>query len=88
MLVFATLVIATTGLSASPAGAVNITPTLVVANQNNNSLTTYPLTASGNVGPTATITPPSLNGPYQEAFDAAGNLWVTSSTSDTILKFS
>jgi sugar lactone lactonase YvrE len=88
LLALATLVVIVTGAVVSPAGATNITPTVVVANTGTNSLTSYPATASGNTAPTATVTPASLNGPYQEAFDASGNLWVTSATSNTILKFS
>ena len=87
LLGLATLVLTVAASAPTPAGAVtDLTPTIVVANADN-PLLAFPLSATGNATPSATVTPPSLHSPYQETFDASGNLWVTSASSAAIEKF-
>jgi streptogramin lyase len=64
-------------------------PRLYVANLDTNTITSYPLTASGDVEPSATISANagSLNHPANEVFDRRGDLWVGNEASNTIVEF-
>jgi hypothetical protein len=59
------------GVAPAPAGAATaVTPTLYVSNYSGNTITSYPLSASGNASPTMTNSSSSLSNPLEEAFDA------------------
>ncbi|MGH9089973.1 MAG: hypothetical protein ACRDZR_01110 [Acidimicrobiales bacterium] len=77
--------------AAMPAPSTGVSsPTAFVANNNGNTITSYPLTASGNASPASTITstPSSpLHDPWQIAFDAAGDLWAANCTSDAVIEY-
>ncbi len=73
----------------APAGAAsNITPTIFVANYDGATLTSYPLTASGNVAPSTTNSSSILSEPWNIAFDSAGNLWEANFGGSTVAEFS
>jgi IPT/TIG domain len=72
-----------------PAAAATVTPTIYVANQAASTVTSYPLTASGNQSPAATLSASagSLNEPFGQAFDAHGDLWVSSYGGNTVVEY-
>src|SRR5580658_4097079 len=53
------------------------------------SVLIFPITASGNVAPTTTIsgTNTTITDPHHSAFDTAGNLYLTSSASNSVLVY-
>jgi hypothetical protein len=61
---------------------------IYVGNVGNGTITSYPLPSTGNVTPSATNTSSSLNGPYSETLDAAGDLWVANFGGGTLTEFS
>ena len=78
-----TLGAGTAGLTAllaagPPAGAAVATPSLIVSNYTGNTLLTFPLSATGNAAPAATISSNAgaLDAPAASVLDGAGNLWV------------
>ena len=82
----------TVGATSTPAVAAGIVPTLLVGNATGSSanpgfLTAFPLSASGNVAPSAVITPAAYHGPYGEAFDSVGDLWTASFYDNMIYEF-
>ncbi len=62
-------------------------PAIFVANYNSSTVTSYPLSASGDASPSVTDTSGSLNSPSGEAFDSAGDLWVANFASGQIDEF-
>jgi hypothetical protein len=74
--------------SGSPVGASTPPPVIYVGNVGNGTITSYPLPSTGNVTPSATNTSSSLNGPYSETLDAAGDLWVANFGGGTLTEFS
>jgi sugar lactone lactonase YvrE len=65
-------------------------PTAFVANTDGNTITSYPLTASGDAGPANTIsaTPTSpLHQPWEIAFDGTGDLWAANCSSDAVIEY-
>lgn len=58
--------------------ATDTTPTLVAGNDATNTLTSFPLSASGDFSPAATLSDASggIDYPVDGALDAAGDLWV------------
>ena len=73
---------------APPAGAVVPSTTVYVYNNDTHSITSYPATASGDVAPTQTLHPATAGQGTSLAFDARGNLWVGTTTKNTVLEFS
>ncbi|HEY6472700.1 MAG TPA: IPT/TIG domain-containing protein [Acidimicrobiales bacterium] len=72
--------------AASPA----VTPTIWVVNQDSSTLVSYPLSATGNATPGVTISSDgsSLNNPFgTEAFDAAGDLWISNLDTNTLVEY-
>jgi sugar lactone lactonase YvrE len=73
------------------AHAATIPPGIVVVNDGANALTSFSLSDNGNVPPAATVatdSTSSLDEPAGIALDAAGDAWVTNSSSDTIAEYS
>jgi sugar lactone lactonase YvrE len=67
------------GIEAPIAGAAAPTPTLYVADYGAGEVANFPLSASGNVAPSAVNTSSALNNePSGSVLDAAGDLWVAS----------
>ncbi|HEX4082049.1 MAG TPA: hypothetical protein VHX40_03710, partial [Acidimicrobiales bacterium] len=70
--------VAATALTTVPAGAAAPPPSgIYVANEGGENVTVYPLPSNGHAAPSATISSSSFAQPFGEAFDAAGNLWVS-----------
>src|SRR5579883_2927114 len=59
------------------AGASNSPERIYVANVLNGQVGTFQPTANGNVAPSPSLTSPSSS-QYGEAFDSAGDLWISS----------
>ena len=74
------------GVAAPTAGACSPTPTLYVANQGG-TVTTFPLSTSGNVAPTAINSGSALDDPGGEALTAAGDLWVADAEGNDVSMF-
>lgn len=67
-----------------------VTPTLLVANSGANTLTSYPLAASGDASPGAIVASDgsgSLESPGEVALDAAGDLWVANFSTDSVVEY-
>jgi sugar lactone lactonase YvrE len=80
--------VAATALTAAPAGAAGPPPLgIYVANEGGNNVTVYPLPSNGHAPPSATISSSTFGNPFGEAFDAAGNLWVSNWTGHTLAEF-
>jgi sugar lactone lactonase YvrE len=74
----------------SAAAATAPTPTIWVVNQDNSTLLSYPLSASGNATPAVNIgaSGTSLDSPFgTEAFDAAGDMWIANLDSNSLVEF-
>jgi sugar lactone lactonase YvrE len=73
--------------SAAPA----IPPTVVTANDSGpGAVTSFPLSASGNVSPAATLSDGSggaLNAPIDGTLDAAGDLWLPSWLANSVIEY-
>ncbi len=80
--------VAATAITTVPAGAAGPPPSgIYVANEGGNNVTVYPLPSNGHAPPSATISSPTFANPYGEAFDAAGNLWVSNYGNNTVAEF-
>jgi sugar lactone lactonase YvrE len=80
--------VAATALTAAPAGAAGPPPSgIYVANEGGSNVTVYPLPSNGHAPPSATISSSTFANPYGEAFDAAGDLWVSNYGGDTVAEF-
>jgi hypothetical protein len=67
-------------VAAQPAAAAaGAPPSLIVSNYSGNTLLTFPLSATGNVAPSTTISSNagSVDAATDSVFDGAGDLWVT-----------
>ena len=87
----ATRLSAPNGIAIGPAGVGAAAGNrLFVSNRAANSITEYPLTASGNVAPVTTITGAAtgLNGPAGLAVDLAGSVFVPNVLSSTVTEYS
>ena len=69
------------------AQAATIPPGLVVANETGNTLTSYPLSATGDADPAATVSG-SVDEPTGVAVDAAGDAWATNYENSTVVEYS
>lgn len=79
------------GLETAAAQAAAVPPGILVANAGSNTLTSYPLSASGDAMPVATVSSDghmSLNQPGGFALDAAGDAWLTNFNADTVVEYS
>ncbi|MGH2874193.1 MAG: IPT/TIG domain-containing protein, partial [Solirubrobacteraceae bacterium] len=77
-------------LLAPAASLAAVTPTLVVANSDPGTLTSYPLSASGDASPASTVSADgsgSLEEPGEVALDAAGDLWVANFSTDSVVEY-
>ena len=80
--------VAATALTTVPAGAAGPPPSgIYVANEGGSNVTVYPLPSNGHAPPSATISSSTFQNPYGEAFDAAGDLWVSNYGGDTVAEF-
>ena len=73
------------------AHAATIPPGIEVVNDGANALTSFSLSDNGNVPPAATVATDSSNSLTQPggiALDAAGDAWVTNSSSNTVVEYS
>lgn len=87
----ALLALAFCGLATAQAGAATIPPGLLVVNGLSSKLTTYPLSASGDAKPDATVaadSTPSLHNPEGVALDGAGDSWVANVGANTLVEYS
>jgi plastocyanin len=87
----ATQLSAPDGVSIGPAGVGAAAGNrLFVANRGSSSITEYPLTASGNIAPVATImgAATGLDGPAGVAVDLAGSLFVPNVLNNTVTEYS
>ncbi|HTU86406.1 MAG TPA: IPT/TIG domain-containing protein [Solirubrobacteraceae bacterium] len=66
-----------------------VTPTVVVGNDGSGTLSSFPLSASGDAAPAATLSDASgdISYPIDGALDAAGDLWVPSSSNNTVREY-
>ncbi|HZT97278.1 MAG TPA: hypothetical protein VFB34_10640, partial [Chloroflexota bacterium] len=71
------------------AGTTLTSPSLFVANTPNNTISSYPVGATGNVAPMAWIVGPAtgLSGPRGLAVDTYGNLYVANQNSNSITEY-
>jgi hypothetical protein len=69
------------------AGAAPVGAAIYVANDESDNVLSFPATASGDVAPTATISPASPDYPWGSAFDSAGDLWVVNYYSGTVVEY-
>src|ERR1700685_4490581 len=77
--------VAVTALGTASAGAAGPPPPGIYgANEGGNSVTVYPLPSNGHAPPSATISSSTFDNPYGEAFDGAGDLWVSNYSGDTV----
>ena len=73
-----------------PAGAANVTPTVYVSNYagSASTITSYPLTASGNQSPAATLSSSGSSfASWTQAFDANGDLWLANFAGGTLVEY-
>ncbi len=74
---------------AAPAAAATVPPGVVVVNQTSHTLTSYPLSASGDAQPAATLTTNSGgNDALGVALNSNGDGWVSNFAADTLVEYS
>ncbi|HVX22488.1 MAG TPA: IPT/TIG domain-containing protein [Acidimicrobiales bacterium] len=79
------------GIGATAAGAATSTGSpghIFAVNAGNGTVTSYPLTATGNASPSSTVQGirPSIDRPWMTAFDGAGDLWLANCQADTVVE--
>jgi hypothetical protein len=76
------------GLEAPAASASGGAPLgIYVGDVDGNDQVTFPLPSNGDVAPSVVNSSSSIDGPYGEAFDAHGNLWVANYSGHTLTEF-
>ena len=79
--------VAAGALGAATAGAAGTPLGIYVSNSGGNTVEAFPLPSNGHAAPSMTNSSTIFKAPYGEAFDAAGDLWVSNYTGDTVAEF-